>query len=141
MEHTKNYNLPQWKKDDRIMMDDFNSAMSSIETGLSDNAQAAARAQKTADTLPYVVGSYVGDGAEERTISVGFRPRFVILCQSQSASATSYTGFHTLIAGPTVTSDRLYMTDTGFRLTVGPSTHTLPRVNEWKAPYDYIAFR
>lgn len=35
MEYTKNYHLPQWVKEDRIMMDDFNAAMSSLENGLT----------------------------------------------------------------------------------------------------------
>ena len=49
MDYTKNYHLPQWKKEDRIMMEDFNAAMADIETGLGqaskkadDIAQAAA---------------------------------------------------------------------------------------------------
>ncbi|MBD5153238.1 MAG: hypothetical protein HDT16_12510 [Oscillibacter sp.] len=41
MNYTENYHLPQWIKSDRIMMDDFNAAMSSIETGLTGNAQTA----------------------------------------------------------------------------------------------------
>lgn len=35
MEYTKNYHLPQWVKEDRIMMDDFNAAMAGIEAGLT----------------------------------------------------------------------------------------------------------
>ena len=31
MNYTKNYRLPQWVKEDRIMMDDFNAAMASME--------------------------------------------------------------------------------------------------------------
>lgn len=34
MNYTENYHLPQWVKEDRIMMDDFNAAMSSLENGL-----------------------------------------------------------------------------------------------------------
>ena len=35
MNYTKNYRLPQWVKEDRIMMDDFNAAMSSMESGMT----------------------------------------------------------------------------------------------------------
>ncbi len=35
MNYTENYHLPQWAKSDRIMMEDFNGAMSSIENGLT----------------------------------------------------------------------------------------------------------
>ena len=41
MEYTPNHHMPQWVKSDRIMMDDFNAAFASIETGL-DKAQATA---------------------------------------------------------------------------------------------------
>ena len=34
MDYTKNYHLPQWKKEDRIMMGDFNAMCASIEDGL-----------------------------------------------------------------------------------------------------------
>ena len=84
MNYTKNYRLPQWVKSDRIMMDDFNAAMSSMESGMTraegkaDAAAAAANAAKqTADTAkqgadnayspsnkPFVAGTYVGTGAE-----------------------------------------------------------------------------
>ena len=46
MNYTKNYRLPQWVKEDRIMMDDFNAMNSSIENGLTKTA-AAANAAKT----------------------------------------------------------------------------------------------
>ena len=36
MNYTTNYHLPQWAETDRIMMEDFNDAMASIETGLSE---------------------------------------------------------------------------------------------------------
>ena len=36
MTYTQNYQLPQWVKSDRIMMDDFNDANSKIDTALHD---------------------------------------------------------------------------------------------------------
>ena len=39
MNYTTNYHLPQWVETDRIQMEDFNSAMLSIEDGLSEGAQ------------------------------------------------------------------------------------------------------
>ena len=35
MNYTEKYHLPQWVETDRIMMKDFNSAMTSIERGLA----------------------------------------------------------------------------------------------------------
>ena len=37
MNYTENYHLPQWVKEDRIMMEDFNAAMAGIEKGLNDS--------------------------------------------------------------------------------------------------------
>ena len=53
MNYTEKHHLPQWAKEDRIMMKDFNDAMASIEDGLvrgpAKVAEEAARAnEKTA---------------------------------------------------------------------------------------------
>ena len=51
MQRTKNYQLPQWETEDRIMMKDFNDAMSSIENAIdgakseASSAVAAARSE------------------------------------------------------------------------------------------------
>lgn len=37
MDYTKNYRLPQWVDEDRIMRQDFNNAMANIENGLTEN--------------------------------------------------------------------------------------------------------
>ena len=47
MEYTTNYHLPQWVESDRIMMGDFNEAMSNLEGGIT-TAQEAADAAKEA---------------------------------------------------------------------------------------------
>ena len=58
MNYTTNYHLPQWVKDDRIMMEDFNDAMAGIDAGLTgagermDNAEAESQLElaKTRET-------------------------------------------------------------------------------------------
>lgn len=50
MNYTENYQLPQWAKSDRILMDDFNLAMTIIEHGLSANAINVSAALSTANT-------------------------------------------------------------------------------------------
>ena len=65
MNYTENYHLPQWEKEDRIMMDDFNQMCRDMEAGLAktakdaaaetaavnkENTAAIAKAQSTADT-------------------------------------------------------------------------------------------
>ena len=70
MNYTQNYQLPQWEKTDRIMMDDFNDAMSVIEEGLSAKCE-------------LYFGSYAGTGQygpeNPNTLTFDFAPRVVIL--------------------------------------------------------------
>ena len=46
MEYTKNYHLPQWKEDDRIMMRDFNQMCADMEKGLTENRTATSEGVK-----------------------------------------------------------------------------------------------
>ena len=66
MTYTTNYQLPQWVKSDRIMMDDFNDAMEKIEGGLSEK-------------VGVTFGTYTGNGAASRIVSLGFRPKAVFV--------------------------------------------------------------
>lgn len=51
MNYTKNYHLPQWVKEDRIMMADFNQMCADIESGLTETAQGSAEAKQGASAL------------------------------------------------------------------------------------------
>ena len=51
MEYTKNYHLPQWKEDDRIMMRDFNDAMVQLEKAIAEAGKPQCK-----------TGTYVGNG-------------------------------------------------------------------------------
>ena len=42
MQHTQNYQLSRWEKDDRIMMEDFNADNEKIDAALKANADATA---------------------------------------------------------------------------------------------------
>ena len=140
MKYTENYHLPQWVATDRIMRKDFNTAMSNIESGMSANAQAAAQAAK----LPYVVGSYAGngDGTAGQEIRLGFRPSFVIICSDQQyQTQTYYGGNGVMMAGPTGNTGLLYLTDNGFRVVGDDRSLIFPQINHSKWTYDYIAFR
>ena len=132
MNYTTNYHLPQWVETDRIMMEDFNDAMSDIDQGIktaqdtADTAESKADAAQTTansvadaytpDNQPYVTGSYTGTGAE-LTITLGFRPKFLIVSGMQSGKMTNqshnWTEFFALCDGA-VLSNRLAFTDTGF---------------------------
>ena len=65
MNYTTNYQLPQWVKEDRIMMEDFNDMTSKVDEALGEvsedvAAQTAAIAAK--GNCQIYTGSYVGNG-------------------------------------------------------------------------------
>ncbi|MDE6880171.1 MAG: hypothetical protein K2P20_02305 [Oscillospiraceae bacterium] len=141
MNYTEHYHLPQWKKDDRIMMEDFNAAMANLESGITNAQETAEDAKAEAVRLPYAVGSYVGTGELNRHITLGFRPRFVLVGApvERDAGGTGldfYAGFTSGGALPLT----LQLTDDGF--TVNPTLlPNFPELNYKDYTYDYIAFR
>ena len=78
MTHTTNYQLNQWAKADRIMMDDFNADNQKIDAAIKANA----------DAIPKIAtGSYVGTGSyganNPNTLTFDFTPKLVLLyCNS-----------------------------------------------------------
>ena len=107
MDHTQNYQLSRWEKDDRIMMEDFNadnetidaalgakaekSAVAAVETALAAlTANLGTRGKNTRITW----GSYNGTGAygigNKTTVTPGLYP--VLVCVG-SPSDTSYTSW------------------------------------------------
>ena len=78
MTKTTNYQLNQWAKSDRVMMDDFNADNAKIDAALKANADAIA-------AVGYVTGTYTGTGSYPRTIDLGFQPKAVVV--------TTYTGY------------------------------------------------
>ena len=45
MQHTQNYQLSRWEKDDRIMMEDFNADNAKLDAALKANADAVGALQ------------------------------------------------------------------------------------------------
>ena len=158
MEYTTNYHLPQWVESDRIMMGDFNEAMSNLEGGITtaqeaaDAAQSAAdNAQNTADTIagnaysptnkPYVVGSYIGTG-QQMTITLGFRPSFLIInggVITSSLNSDELATWQIATNGNTL-PECVTFTDTGFTL-LKLADKQYPRLIIAERNYDYIAFK
>lgn len=169
MNYTEKYHLPQWVKEDRIMMEDFNQMCSDIEAGLERNAAEAVRAnaQTAADvqTAQSTADKAVADAAAAQrkadaayapskppyavgtytgtaavqTITVGFRPSFVHI-SSATSGADSYT-----MASGNVPSTHLEFTASGFTvkpcLRADSGTPDYPNLVESQRRYTYIAFR
>ena len=160
MNYTTNYHLPQWAETDRIQMEDFNQMCSDIDQGIktaqdtadtaeskADAAQSSANAVADAYTpgnQPYVVGSYTGTGAD-MTITLGFRPKFLILSGMESSSATNSTlawdRYFGLCDG-SIMPLRVTFTDTGFTVFArGNSYQNYPDFTDSGRTYCYLAFR
>ena len=160
MNYTTNYHLPQWVETDRIQMEDFNQMCSDIDQGIktaqdtadtaeskADAAQSSANAVADAYTpgnQPYVVGSYTGTGAD-MTITLGFRPKFLILSGMESTITTNSTStwdrYFGLCDG-SILSLRVAFSDTGFTVYArGGSRQNFPDFTDSGRTYCYIAFR
>ena len=71
--YTANYGLHQWVPGDNFLRTDFNTDFQKIDAGIK-------AALSTAQGKPDIVtGSYTGDDAASRTISLGFQPKAVLL--------------------------------------------------------------
>ena len=75
---TTNFQLCQWEADDEVLRTDFNADNLKIENALSA-IKTVADVAYTPENRPYVVGTYTGDGAKQRVISLGFTPSAVLV--------------------------------------------------------------
>ena len=115
--HTEHFSLNQWLPDDQVKRTDFNednakidAALNDLSGGLAEKAgQAALDAlaaevakkattaaldalSKTLASVPLLVtGSYTGNGAESRLISLGFQPKALLVMTEEGYSARPYT--------------------------------------------------
>ena len=95
MNHTTNYNLPQWEDADRVTRGDFNGAMQSIDAAVKSLSDAAgAKAE-------IVYGTYTGTGTGgslERACVLTFDspPKLVIIV----GKCNSRSGDHMIMARP-----------------------------------------
>ena len=95
----------------------------------------------TPDNLPYVTGSYTGDGSTaNRTITLGFKPKFVITTgtsRSTSYEAEALTRFG--LIGPGASGTIAGLTNTGFVISNGSFQY--PQLNVSGCTYGYVAFK
>ena len=125
MTKTTNYQLNQWAKSDRIMMDDFNDAMEKIDAGVAGAAKIA-------------TGTYTGDGSTTRTFNLGFTPKAVIVRRvttvSDSQVVESDQNYTPLMAVTGTNYAVLHIVEGGFAI----NHHIM--VNSHGIQYLYIAF-
>ena len=122
MQHTQNYQLPQWEMDDRIMMEDFNDMTEKIDAAIAGKV---------------VCGEYAGSSVDKE-INVGFRPKAVLIGGRALAFSSSGSGSCALFRD-NPSSDIIEFTDTGFKVTAHDSSR-YPSVNAHINQYYYVAF-
>lgn len=95
--------------------------------------------------VPFVSGVYSGVGSSARSISLGFRPSFVIVCVNGMPSATADFANSTLKTYVAVSTDAgssgIEITSQGFRASNATSGNTTSAMNLIGYSYTYIAFK
>ena len=173
--HTEHFSLNQWQADDQVKRTDFNednakidAALNDLSGGLAEKAgQAAldalaaevakkattaaleALSKKLASMPCLVTGTYTGDGAESRLISLGFQPKALLVMREEGYSARPYTDDYyggLALPGKPVCLQTSYGTDyiltiesKGFRVYYNNSRHTIS--NQKEANYYYLAWK
>lgn len=173
--HTEHFSLNQWLPDDQVKRTDFNednakidAALNDLSGGLAEKAgQAALDAlaaevakkattaaldalSKTLASVPLLVtGSYTGNGAESRLISLGFQPKALLVMTEEGYPARPYTSDYyggLALPGKPVCLQTSYGTNhiltiesTGFRVYYDDSRHTLS--NQKETIYYYLAWK
>ena len=91
MTYTTNYQLPQWVKSDRIMMDDFNDTNSKIDAALKAQADALTEFQENLGDCKWAYSTYSGNGTygPENPTTLTF-PAQPLLVAIVSKSGTIY---------------------------------------------------
>lgn len=113
---TQNYALPQWQGTDPFSMAEFNDTFAKIDTAIA-NVQSNAD-EIAAKSLRLITGTYTGDGAASRTISLGATPKLVYVAQN-GAITFSDGYFYGGLALPGAGNIAVSIVDGGFQLTNG----------------------
>ena len=86
--YTTNYGLHQWEASDDFLRTDFNTDFAKIDAAVKG----------VDDSKPeLVIGSYTGDQADSKTITLGFQPQAVLLFRED---VYSYSDRYALMAFP-----------------------------------------
>ena len=148
--YTANYQLHQWVPKDQFRRTDFNQDFQKIDSALASlqtqtDSKASSAALSTVETLAgrkceITCGTYVGDGAASRTITLGFQPKAVHL-EIRSAlrggsSYNMYGGLAVQEGGVAHNNTALSITAAGFQVFYQGEALT----NISGESYRYIAF-
>ena len=128
---TANLHLNQWEASDPVIRQDFNADNAALDAAVSAKAR-------------IVTGTYTGDGSTSRTISLGGRPKAVLLMTREGfMGTTSYGPYYyggLALDGSSCQRDGLNIlsvSDAGF--TVYYRSSTKINSNESNTTFHYLA--
>ena len=85
--YTSNYGLHQWAPEDNFLRTDFNEDLKKIDEAIK--GVETDTDQKLTEKAEVVWGSYTGNNGEKRQISLGCKPKLVLLfCRDKEALLT-----------------------------------------------------
>ena len=103
--YTENFQLSQWEKADKVLMEDFNADNAKIDAAIKavdakadalaagkvEPSEIARLEQLIAAKVAIITGFYAGNDAETRTIELGFTPRALFLITDSGRTFSSYS--------------------------------------------------
>jgi len=136
---TANYKLNQWAASDQFLRTEFNADNSRIDAALANITKL------TGAKAALTFGSYTGNGALTRTITLSFTPKAVFLITNSGTTAKNLVTFGGLaLSGKPVTADKftlLQIVTGGFQVGRGGSSSSYysADANNENTVYYYIA--
>ena len=104
--HTPNYQLSQWVRSDKVLMEDFNTDNAKIDAALKAEADVRSAAvsalEQKVNAVPlqrFASGTYTGNGQASRLIRLGFRPVIVFVWEGTGMVSCLADGHHPAIYG------------------------------------------
>lgn len=135
---TEHYALHAWEPEDDFVRQEFNENFAKLDTALA-GLQSSLGAK-----LEIVTGSYTGNDAATRTITLGFRPKLLIIVEKTGLPYVAYD-VHCQVGGfftPNMTTTPVTITETGFSMKVYTgNNYTMNSDSSDVNPFYYIAFR
>ena len=149
MNKTANFQLTQWEKTDRIMMEDFNRDNAAIDTALKGNADKAAALQTAlagAGNCEIGMISYTGTGksgdSNPSTVTFPKMPAGFFLCGAETYLVVRGGDDHALMiyyTGSTTYVSQMPISWKGNQFQISSSKPTY-QLNEEGVPYWGLAF-
>lgn len=159
MQHTQNYQLSRWEKDDRIMMEDFNADNEAIDAALAAKADAedvtalgetvaalAAALGSSGKNARITWGSYTGTGTygsgSPNSLSFDFIPVLVFIVSDDNACLGNSRFIRPCVYATDLAGEKMLVTWNDHGLSWYTDAYTNPHIHQCNTAgyqYTYIA--